>query len=82
LYLFDCFFFFNGSVFSFGYNRNGDLGIGSETDQNYPQKIKFENDEKIDKIFSNCNCNGCFFYSSWCFFYFLKFYYLFKFFRK
>jgi hypothetical protein len=53
----------DGSVFSFGYNGGGSLGFGSTTNQSYLQKIKFEN-EKIDKIFSSFNCNGCFFYSS------------------
>jgi alpha-tubulin suppressor-like RCC1 family protein len=65
-FLFFIYFFKDdGSVFSFGYNGYGSLGIGSTTNQSYPQKIKFENDEKIDKIFSSCCCYGCFFYSSW-----------------
>jgi alpha-tubulin suppressor-like RCC1 family protein len=63
--LFYLFFKDDGSVFSFGRNEFGSLGIGSTTkNQSSPQKIKFENDEKIDKIFSSCNCFGCFFYSS------------------
>jgi alpha-tubulin suppressor-like RCC1 family protein len=50
-------------VFSFGDNRHGDLGIGSKENKNSPQKIKFENDEKINRIFSSYCCSGCFFYS-------------------
>jgi alpha-tubulin suppressor-like RCC1 family protein len=69
------FFFLNdGSVFSFGFNGSGELGIGSTTNQSSPQKIKFENDEKIDKIFSSFFCCGCFFYSRWNF---IIFFYLF-----
>jgi alpha-tubulin suppressor-like RCC1 family protein len=70
LFLFFIFIFYlfflkdDGSVFSFGYNEDGSLGIGSTTNQSSPQKIKFENDEKIDKIFSSFFCYGCFFYSS------------------
>jgi alpha-tubulin suppressor-like RCC1 family protein len=73
-------------VYSFGNNEKGNLGIGScETLNEFgrsifnlnnykfvPQKINFENDEKIDKIFTNCNCVGAFFYSSY-FYLFLEF---------
>jgi cystathionine beta-lyase family protein involved in aluminum resistance len=51
-------------VYSFGYNYRGSLGICSIEDKNLPQKINFENNEKIIKIFSGCNCYGAFFYSS------------------
>jgi hypothetical protein len=60
LFFFFIFFFFilfffldDGTVFSFGSNSLWDLHLGiSTTDQNTPQKIKFENDEKIETIFS------------------------------
>jgi hypothetical protein len=42
----------------------GNLGIGSTENINSPQKINFENNEKIINIFSSCNCSGAFFYSS------------------
>jgi hypothetical protein len=76
-FLFFIYLFFkdDGSVFSFGNNGSGSLGIRSTTNQSSPQKIKFENDEKIDKIFSGCNCEGCFFYSR---LNFILFFYLFK----
>jgi hypothetical protein len=64
-------------VYSFGYNFWGDLGIGPTENQNTPQKIYFQNGEKIEKIFTSCMCYGCFFYSSFYFFYyFLLFYFL------
>jgi alpha-tubulin suppressor-like RCC1 family protein len=51
-------------VYSFGYNGCGELGIGSIGDKFTPQKINFENNEKIIKIFTGCFCLGAFFYSS------------------
>jgi alpha-tubulin suppressor-like RCC1 family protein len=73
---------FEGTVFSFGYNKYGDLGIGSNKNQRTPQKIKFENDEKIESIFSGYNCNGCFFYSGYFFLFFLHFFIFFNFKEK
>jgi hypothetical protein len=60
-------------VYSFGRNRYGSLGIGSIENINLPQKIKFENDEKIIKIFSFCCSDGAFFYSGLNFFLFFIF---------
>jgi alpha-tubulin suppressor-like RCC1 family protein len=51
-------------VYSFGFNENGNLGIGSTEGKNLPKRINFENNEKIIKIFSSFFCNGAFFYSS------------------
>jgi alpha-tubulin suppressor-like RCC1 family protein len=67
---FKFYFYFleDGTVFSFGFNGYGDLGIGSTKNHSTPQNIKFENNEKIEKIFSNCCCCGCFFCSSYYFF--------------
>jgi hypothetical protein len=59
-------------VYSFGWNQNGDLGIGNKKNKNLPQKINFENNEKIFKIFTNCYSHGAFFYSSFYDFYFFK----------
>jgi alpha-tubulin suppressor-like RCC1 family protein len=58
-------------VYSFGYNEFGELGIGSNENKNSPQKINFENNEKIIKIFTSCCCVGAFFYSSYFYFLFL-----------
>lgn len=66
----------------------GNLGIGSTKNQFSPQKIKFENDEKINKIFSSNNCDGCFFYSGLKIIFFILnfnnnlFYFLFFIFKK
>jgi alpha-tubulin suppressor-like RCC1 family protein len=54
-------------VYSFGFNGNGNLGIGSTKNKNSPQKINFENNEKIINVFTGCNCLGAFFYSSFFF---------------
>jgi hypothetical protein len=61
-------------VYSFGYNRNGCLGIESMENENTPQKIEFENNEKIIKIFTGCCCYGAFFYSSFNYFFFYIFF--------
>jgi alpha-tubulin suppressor-like RCC1 family protein len=54
----------DGNVYSFGFNKFGNLGIRSIVNKDSPKKIDFENDEKIIKIFSGCCCQGAFFYSS------------------
>jgi hypothetical protein len=41
-----------------------ELSIGSTENKNSPQKINFENNEKIINIFGGCICLGIFFYSS------------------
>jgi hypothetical protein len=60
-------------VYSFGWNQNGDLGIGNTKNKNSPQKINFENNEKIFKIFTYCYSHGAFFYSSFYFIIFFNF---------
>jgi alpha-tubulin suppressor-like RCC1 family protein len=57
-------------VYSFGNNEFGDLELGQKI-KIYLQKINFENDERIIKIFCTCHCCAAFFYSS--FFYFVNF---------
>jgi alpha-tubulin suppressor-like RCC1 family protein len=61
-------------VYSFGKNELGELGIGSTDNKNLPQKINFENNEKIIKIFSSNCCIGAFFYSSFIFLLFIFFF--------
>jgi alpha-tubulin suppressor-like RCC1 family protein len=51
-------------VYSFGCNEFGELGINSKENKNSPQKIHFQNNEKIIKIFTGCGSFGVFFYSS------------------
>jgi alpha-tubulin suppressor-like RCC1 family protein len=65
-------------VYSFGYSGYGCLGIGSIDSKISPQKIIFENNDKITKIFTGCCCYGAFFYSSFYFFNFslINFYFL------
>jgi alpha-tubulin suppressor-like RCC1 family protein len=63
-FFFNILFKDNESMFSFGYNGNGELGIGSRLTKSLPQKIDFENNEKINNVFSSNSCSGAFFYSS------------------
>jgi hypothetical protein len=51
-------------VYSFGCNLYGNLGIGSYSNKNLPQKINFENNEQITNIYSSHLCDAAFFYTS------------------
>jgi hypothetical protein len=50
-------------VFKFIFNGNSKNGIFLKKKKNSLQKINFEKNEKIIKIFSGCCWNGAFFYS-------------------
>jgi alpha-tubulin suppressor-like RCC1 family protein len=54
-------------VYSFGRNYDGCLGIGidsNDENKSTPQKINFEDNDKISNIFTGCCSCGSFFYSS------------------